>query len=323
MSKSTKINIGNSYGYILNDYQEKYQIINYLYDKLDYDIFSYKFIESESDLIELKNNSYYVMPHFASNKYLLVFINIKENDWCVLINKNYFKSKIEDVNLNNIKIISIKMRTILDTYNGTIFDGTLININNDNVFVINDAYFLGGKDVLDIPLDEKHDMIDKYIDSNFINDNKMNNIIKPVLNQLYTYDDLHKLVYEKIKTTKLPINGITFVPNLSNTNYIFIDNINEKKNKIEANFLVKKTDIVDVYELYADTQKDLVRYGIADIPNIKYSTFCQEIFKKNESYIMKCEFSYKTQRWIPIEIINDKIPEMYKEIKKKIKDVMC
>jgi len=323
MLKSTKVNIGDSYGYIINEYQEKYLIINYLYDKLDMETYSYKFIESEQDLYELKNNSYHIMPNFTGNKYLLLFINIKENDWCILINKNYLKSKIEDVNLNNIKIISIKIRTSLDTYNGTILDGSLINSNNNNMFVINDAYYLGGKNLMNIQLSEKHSMIDQYIDDNFVNDDKMNNIIKLVLNQIYNYDELSKLVYEKIKSTKLPINGIVFVPNISNKNYIFIENINERKNKIEANFLVKKTDIVDVYELFADTQKNIVRYGIADVPNIKCSIYCQNIFNKKDSYIMKCEFSYKTQRWIPIEIINEKQPEMYKEIKRKIKDIIC
>lgn len=322
MVKSTKISIGNSHGYVLNDYQEKYQIIRYLYDKLEMKNLSYKFIDSEKDLYKLKNNKYYVLPHFSENKYLLVFINIREFDYCVLINKDYLESKINDININNIKIISIKMRVNIKTYLGTILDGTLINNDNKNMFVIDNIYYLKGEDMQNQKFLSKSKTMNEYINKYMIDDFNMNSIIRPILNKYFNYDQLNELVYDKMKTSKFPINGIKFVSELGGKSYVYTHIQNKQYEKIIGTFLVKKTNIVDVYDLYVDTPKNLIRYNIADVPNIKCSRYCQEIFKEKSECIMDCYYSYKTRRWIPEIISRQKTPDDYKNIKEKLKKIV-
>jgi hypothetical protein len=321
--KSTKINIGeNNHGYIINEYQEKFQIINYLYETLEPEIYSTKFIESENDLLELKNNKYHVLPHFVGGKYLLLFKSIKECDYCVLINKSSLRESTADINYNNIKIISIKLRTKPITYSGTIFDGTLINVKGKNMFIINNSYYLGGKNILEYTLEERYTLIDNYIEDNIINDNHMNNIIKPVLNQLSSYDDLKELVYNKIKKSPLPINGIIFVSDRVDINYVFIENVSiTNDDKIYATFQIRKTPITDVYDLFLDTNKDIARYGIAHVPSIKCSHFCLDLFKNKKRHdiiLVDCYYSHKFKKWIP-EIISKNQLDNVTDVRNKIK----
>ncbi len=63
---------------------------------------------------------------------------------------------------------------------------------------------------------------------------------------------------------------------------------------------MKKTQLPDVYELYIDTSTGLIREGIAHIPNLKISHYCQELFKNKETIKMICIKSIKFNKWVPL-----------------------
>jgi hypothetical protein len=89
------------------------------------------------------------------------------------------------------------------------------------------------------------------------------------------------------------------------------DNSNEKK--IEKNNIVckvVKTDVPDIYYLYALDGDNLYKLGNALIPNIKISLMMFELFNKNDSnkvdYNMECTYSKYFNKWVPIRIVKNK-----------------
>ena len=76
------------------------------------------------------------------------------------------------------------------------------------------------------------------------------------------------------------------------------------------NFLIRKTEIVDIYELYCLDKNELCKYGVALINSLKTSKKMNKIFNNNDKMIFECEYSNINKRWIPINnntnIINTK-----------------
>jgi hypothetical protein len=163
------------------------------------------------------------------------------------------------------------------------------------------------------------------------------------------------------------IRGITFYPHISGTKLIFLFNndnkqiiqkqftqnkqhnvstnnnpINDlpKKNKINISYVCKtdepiyavldmrKTDITDVYKLFAVEKvnkdgKEILRtkkMGIAYIPTDKCSSLCKNVTStKPTRLLMKCQFIQDKNKWMPIEEeLKLKVPTLITEIEKKM-----
>ena len=79
-------------------------------------------------------------------------------------------------------------------------------------------------------------------------------------------------------------------------------------NDLTNTFVLRKTSIADVFELYKYDNKEKIylnltkdkRIGIAHIPDIKTSHYCKEIGDKNEIFINKCIYNTKFKKWMPI-----------------------
>jgi len=89
LGKRIKFHNGN--GYIINDYQSKYKIINYIYDTIDPFKYRYRLLKSKEDMNYLKSNPHYIAPNFFGFNYFLIFIGIKEIDYCVCIESRTLK----------------------------------------------------------------------------------------------------------------------------------------------------------------------------------------------------------------------------------------
>lgn len=88
-----------------------------------------------------------------------------------------------------------------------------------------------------------------------------------------------------------------------------LENI-ESTNEILLNLEMKKTNINDVYKLYAlfsYTQHNNIifvkkRIGTAYIPTYNLSIKCKSYFTDKEKLVMSCKFSNNKNKWIPVEI---------------------
>jgi hypothetical protein len=120
--------------------------------------------------------------------------------------------------------------------------------------------------------------------------------------------------YEKEHTYKIMedshSNGFIFLPRKLGKWYIFVNDCEfggrvevskPQTNESQQEFIMKKTGLPDVYELYWDVPgKGLTREGIAAIPNIHTSHWCRSLFKTKDSQRVTCVRSIKFNKWVPL-----------------------
>ena len=296
-----KLEFGNNVGYKINDYVIKKKIIDFLLNNVEEFNFNYQVINDESHLIKLKNVKYYVTPNIAGENYLFVCKKINNIYYNVIIKKKSL-GNLQNINYNNIIMISIKVRMSSKTYQGTILDGKIVNLGGCSVFTINDAFMLYGEDLIDYDIKKRHSSVNTFLDKSYIIDNNMS-VIDFRLNKLNEIDDINDLAYNRMKKSVYNFDSLVFLPHSKNTKFIF--NLDNKYSiNVEKNMLGKKID-VDVIELYTkDSEDDIRRIGIAHIPTTKCSKICsQHITDKLTP--LKCRLNTTFKKWEPIEIYID------------------
>jgi len=298
-NKSKKINVGNGIGNLITNFPIKNDIINYLNRFMDPYNTRFKMVKSHNDLVYIKSNNYVATPNFNGYNYLLVFIKIKGIFHCVLIDK---KSIAKEINYNDLKIISIKIRAKESLYNGTVLDGKLIKHNGTSTFIVLDCYLMMGSDIRTYQIEQRIKKIEECLGS-ITFDNNMNKIdIK--LTKLYEFAQLPTL-FDKMKNSTFQLNGLIFLNRKNTNHYVFLEESNNNSKSLVV-FEVKKTDIPDVYELYCNSDKGKVRYGIAGIPTLATSSLCKKLFDKTDTLNMKCEYCKQFKKWVPIDVENEK-----------------
>ena len=84
--------------------------------------------------------------------------------------------------------------------------------------------------------------------------------------------------------------------------YVEINRLQTEVDRIEQ---LKKTDITDVYETFIlDSNDILVKNGVAYIPTMKTSQYCDQVFSKvkdDQPIIFKCSYSDAFKKWLPLE----------------------
>ena len=156
------------------------------------------------------------------------------------------------------------------------------------------------------------------------NDDLDNKILKSSNNnkKLETQDDSDTSIDIICKTKEIlkePAKKIKIKYILKNNN-----NNNNNNNNIYFILELRKTNISDVYKLFAveEEEKKILRnkkMGIAYIPTKECSRMCKEIINKNTSGrgLFKCEFDIIKKKWIPIEEArNVRIPDKINDIEK-------
>lgn len=334
------------------DGQTRELLINYIYNTIILSNYKYKLIEFEPDLQLLKERNYFVSPNYNGIHSLLVFIKINDKYISVIVDRKTLTYNVNQVDYNKVKIIPVSIRLDEEVYNGTIIDGVLLYNNVDNMknFVVNDIYYLRGKEVSSDKITNKMLNFMTYLET-VKQDSNLENLVL-IVNKLYQLKDIQQLVNVYIPKSKYnkSIKGITFYPEYSGTKLIYLYNncaqediksqnspkVQDKShNKVQDNtsairktniivtgesltavFKMKKTDIVDVYNLYLgekfqENGKSLFKYkktGIAYIPTKECSYFCKDAFSKigGDSLLVKCKYDNEKLRWIPIELATDR-----------------
>ena len=220
----------------------------------------------------------------------------------MLLLKKKTLGNLQNINYNDIVMLSLKVRMSTKTYNGVIFDGKIVNLGGCCVFVINDAFMLYGNDLLECNLEERHKKVNKFLDESYIIDNNMN-VVDFRLNKLNKIDDIKDLVYNRMPKSLHNFDSLAFLPKVKGDKFIF--QLNNKHSLIlEKNMFGKKID-TDVIELFTkDSEDDLRRIGIAHIPTTKCSKICASHIS-DKLTPMKCRLNLNFKKWEPIEIYMD------------------
>lgn len=287
------------------------QVLDKIYSNVNFQKIRYQILNNKSYLDEIKSSKHYITPHFQGYNYLLVFMVINNVKYNLLIMKN-LKFWKEQNNIQDIKIYKFDTNNSYIDYNTiSIFDGKMINNSNKSSFIINDIY---NKTMENLTLPEKLEQVNDILNKIKINDN--HNFDCKVC-RLYNFSELPDLIFNKLKTTELKINGLMFLPEYTGKYYIYTNDteFDELKNNSNNNvtitikktntnsiseFYMKKTNVPDVYELYDNDETNIVKEGIAHIPNMKISHYFRNIFQNKNMIKINCIKSDKFNKWIPI-----------------------
>ncbi|QKF93839.1 adenylation domain of GTP-dependent mRNA capping enzyme [Fadolivirus algeromassiliense] len=343
------VNHDNDNDYLDND-NIKHLLLTYIYDTIELSNYKYKLLEYEFDLPLLKEKKYYISPNYNGIQSLLVFIKIKDKFLSFIVDRKTLTYNINQIDYNKVKIIPVHYRLDESIYNGTILDGVLLYNNIDGMkhFVVNDIYYFRGKDTTADKITNKMLSFTTYLET-IKEDQNMNNLIF-IPNKLYELKEIQQLSNVYIPKSKYnkSIKGISFYPEFSGMKLLYLYNNCSQDNKQEdqpqkntqkdqvsetpkeirqsnivvsndnltAIFKMKKTDTVDVYNLYIgeksiEGDKKLFKYkkiDIAYVPTKECSYFCKDAMSKssNDGILVDCKYDNTKGKWIPYKIITDK-----------------
>jgi hypothetical protein len=323
-----KFTIGNGECSIA-DNNIKYKVIDYLYSKLDLSKYRYNILNNIQKLKFLQENEHYISPNFKGYNYLLLLLNIDNTEYSVAIDRRKLSYHKNQLDMKTFNVILLNIKTSNSIFKGTIFDGKLIQSNNEFVFLIQDCFYLMGNNI-ELDMDKKLLYIDNILKEHFKKPYCLNFVFK--LNKLYKYNELESVI-ENLHNMSIETNGIIFYPKKSGINILHIEKkvdkieINNNNNIIEqksyniiydfVNFLKSRTYsyeqngktknlwlyrtlIPDVYDIAENENNE--RIGIALIPNLKISQLCDSLIH-DKPVKFNCIFSNKFKKWIPLNII--------------------
>lgn len=237
---------GNSEGHLLG-LEDKNKVINYLYSNIELSKHRYNVLKDVNTLKFLQDNEHYVSPNFKGNNFLIIMTTIDNKKYCVAIDRkklSYHKSQLD---MKTLQIIQFNIRSTDEIFKGTIFDGKLIQSNNQYILLILDCFYLMGQNKLKMEIQEKMTHLDVIFKDNFIKDasKKCCNNFELKLNKLSKYNELENLV-EAINTKYkiLNPNGLIFFPKYSGITIIFLEN-NINNNDKPVNNQIVKNEIIE------------------------------------------------------------------------------
>ena len=264
-------------------------------------------------------------------------LTIDNRKYCVAINRKKLSYHKEQLDMKQVMMVQLQLHVNESFYNGTILDGKLIQNNNESIFLVQDCFYLMGNNMLNMEMGEKTTHLDGIFKLHLNKSNNYSQNFNFKLNKLYKYEDLSNLIFNILPTLQIPVNGITFSPPYSGINVVHIenktekitinngnntnnmDNINNTSYNMIHNFvdflksrtysyetdgktkqlLLTRTEIPDVYNT---SEKDNIKLGIAHIPSLKISHYCDENIK-NTPVLFNCTYCTKFRKWIPISVV--------------------
>ena len=261
------------------------EIKNIIHNNL---IHNYRFQQKNISELNLSNiNSNYLLTIDNPNKYnfLLFLTTINNKKYSVFIYNNR----------GVLHFFSVKFRFNDELYNGTLFKGELIKNETDCwIYYISDLI---------------------YYKNTYFYENKLSYKLKTIASVLkneYVFDDFMNVCHLQIKSYFLFNHlefiknncKLLFIPEQYNNNIYYCDLEFPKKKTIlindndEKTFKIKKTDVIDVYELY---DINTGRFdSIACVSKLSTSLFLRENFKNKNEFIIKTLYSTYFKSWVPM-----------------------
>ena len=330
---SKKISFGSEEGYLITDFSIKQKIIDHLYNSINLSKHRFIMLNNVSKLEFLKENEHYVSPSFKGFNYFLIFMMIDGKKFCVAIDRRKLSYHKDQLDLKTVFMVRIVVKVNDTIFNGSIFDGKLIESSKKYIFLIQDCFYLMGKKILDMEMEDKMVHLDNILKIHFSEQTICNNFSFK-LNKLCRYDGLENLIKQVIPNCGITSFGLVFFPKYSGISIIHIEKKNEKVD-IDSNqtqvvdsktyeliynfvdylktrtysyekgaktrkFWLSKSNIPDVYNISEKENGD--RVDIAHIPNIKISHLCNEKVLEDKPARFNCVYHTKFKKWIPVNV---------------------
>lgn len=255
MDKKT-IKFGMSDAYVINDLGLKGKIIDFLFNSINLSNYRYNMLTNLQRLKFLKDNEHYVTPNFMGYNYLLLFLTIDNNKYCVAVDKKRLSYHKDHVQLKKVNMYKIHIGASNSIFRGTIFDCKLINSATEDgnrtfykyFMLIKDCFYLMGNKIIDLEMLQKISHIDNVIRTQFTKGSRCRNFTFKI-NKLNTYDSLDELIKNVIPNCNVRCQGLVFYPKYSGINVVYLDKKQEKigittTNSVDNNIEAKSYDLI-------------------------------------------------------------------------------
>jgi hypothetical protein len=303
---SYKIEFANNVGYRINNRAVKVNIIEYLAKTIDSYKLESNFIKNEDDLINIKNNKSLILPNIVGDDYIFIAKKIKEIFFLVFLEKKTL-GNLNDINYNELNIINSKIRVKKNVYDGTIFDGRIVNLGGCTSFIINKIHYLYGEDMEKYSLNECHKFAESFIEESYIIDSNMNSIFFK-LNKIFKLENIDDLINKNIANSKYNFSSIDFISkNSSKTYRYYFSNQDYEKKVCKLYGKLIDTDVIELFSKDYDDNEKIKRIGIAHIPNIKTSLLCNTHISDKNLSVLKCRLNNRFRKWEIEEILSNEI----------------
>jgi hypothetical protein len=242
--------------------------------------------------LDFVQNSDYTVSYNSVGEYSLVFCTkYKRKKVCYLINYNlkpYTYSIIDDF------VICCD-----EFHTDTLLIGKYIN--DLKLFIVDDIITHKSLPLTNTNLNDRLLLINDFI-HNVVDNNNFNFITK----KYYSFEYISDLYKRVIPSLNFKCDGLLFKHNHSifDNNIITVidDSTNENKemNYDDRDFILKKTDLPDIFNIY-DGNK-MISNNIALILTYNKSKYMKDVFKRhkdNNGIRFRCEYNTKFKKWVP------------------------
>lgn len=256
------------------------------------------------------NNPHIICLKSSGTPYLLYCSQINGVNYCFLIDK-----KIK-VGYDFPKIFVSHYKFSEDIFAGTLFEAELVRDKQNNWFLlIGDIYYHKSQSCKQRVIMDRMNMIHKLLTDNYQSDS-FSDICPIQVKQYFDFKDKQHIFHNFIPKLTYNTRGLYFVPikpSYSKILYLFKegDLVVKQEKKTTLNFLIKKTLKSDVYDLYLQGPNNIVKRGIACIPNLKCSEMVRELMiDDSDSICVECKFNEKFKKWEPLQKTSEPISKV-------------
>ena len=300
--------------------------------------------------VSIKDKNFYIInprnikyieknPHFLSVKssgslYYLFLTRIDQKNYCFFIDK-----KVKEGH-KCPRIISVNYRFADELFDNTLFDGELLRDRDENwLYIINNLVIHRGTLLKDKHINHKLNMVYDILTNHYQKDSHLE-ICPLYVKRLFSNHEFGYMIKTYIPSLNFNPRGIYFegIRNLNNHLFLFprgqkfdkavVDEpkteVFPKKKKIirknqssglngrtQLRFMVRKTDISDIYNLYCLKDDEIYKYGGAHIHNLRTSKYMRKAFSDGvDNITMNCEYNEKMEKWKPIDITTDPVDDL-------------
>ena len=254
------------------------------------------------------NNPHIICLKSSGTPYLLYCTQINGVNYTFLIDK-----KIK-VGYDYPKIFVTPYQFDSSIFSGSLFETELVRTKDNKWFLlIGDIYYHKSSSCKNRVIMDRMNLIHNLLENEY-NSDSFCDVCPIQVKKYFDYSQKEHIVNEFIPQLDYGSRGFYFVPlkcSYSKILYLFKEGDLKKpkqQKKNTLNFMIQKTMKRDVYELYLQGPNNIVKNGIACVPNLKCSQLLRDLFNETtDEVIVECKFNPKFKKWEPFQKTNEKM----------------
>jgi len=224
------------------------------------------------------------------------------------VNYSYLIDKKVKVGYDYPKIFVTHYKFDSSIFSGTLFETELLRDKQSNWhLLIGDIYFHKSSNCKGQVIMDRINTIHNLLETDY-NSDSFGDICPIQVKRYFDFKDTDIMINEFIPSLNYDTRGFYFIPiksSYSKILYLLKDGDLEikKETKNTLNFLLMKTMKRDVYDLYLQGPNNIVKQGIACVPNLKTSQMLRDLFNELDVHTdlrVECKYNEKFKKWEPL-----------------------